>query len=140
MKQLSAFLSNSERVTLRNCWTFPDAISQLLEPPFLQRNLTQPVAQRDIAAQRFLELLIELRAVILQDVAVLQSLEKYLGHPIIYHSVFEGEEWDKFAAEVLEACNAAEAPPQLVNLPTEVSARAHPLCSNNFLARLLMHT
>jgi hypothetical protein len=45
----------------------------------LQKNLTQPVAQRDIAAQRF----IELRAVILQDVAALQSLEKYLGHPII---------------------------------------------------------
>ena len=86
----------------------------------MQRNLTRPAAERDIAAQRFIELLIELRAVILQDVAVLQSLEKYLGHPIIYHSMFEGEDWDKFAAEVLEDCNSPEAPPQLVNLPPEV--------------------
>ncbi|GAQ88550.1 putative Transcription activator [Klebsormidium nitens] len=84
------------------------------------KNLTRPVAERDIAAQRFVELLIELRAVILQDVAVLQSLEKYLGHPIIYHSIFEGDDWDSFAAEVLEACNAPEAPPQLINLPPEV--------------------
>ena len=83
------------------------------------------MAQRDIAAQRFIELLIELRAVILQDVAVLQSLNKYLRHPIIYHSIFEGEEWDKFAAEVLEACNAPEAPPQLVNLPPEVKLRSY---------------
>ncbi|GAQ92643.1 putative Transcription activator [Klebsormidium nitens] len=84
------------------------------------KNLTRPAAERDIAAQRFIELLIELRAVILQDVAELQSFEKYLGHPIIYHSIFEGEDWDKFAAEVLEGCNSPEAPPQLVNLPPEV--------------------
>lgn len=100
-----------------------------MTPPF-QRNLTQPVAQRDIAAQRFLELLIELRAVILQDVAELRSLGKYLNHPIIYHPMFEGEEWDKFAAEVLEACNAPEAPPQLVNLPPEASSRLSRLLSN----------
>jgi hypothetical protein len=99
----------------------------------LQKNLTQPVAQRDIAAQRFIELLIELRAVILQDVAALQSLEKYLGHPIIYHSIFEGEDWDNFAAKVLDACNAPDVPPQLVNMPPEVILSAkllprHRLC------------
>jgi hypothetical protein len=86
----------------------------------LQKNLTQPVAQRDIAAQCFIELLIELHAVILQNVAALQSLEKYLGHPIIYHSIFEGEDWDNFAAEVLDACKAPDVPPQLVNMPPEV--------------------
>src|SRR3569833_1590316 len=90
----------------------------------MQRNLTRPAAERDIAAQRFVELLIELRAVILQDVAVLQSLEKYLDHPIIYHSIFENKDWDSFSAEVLEACSAPEAPPQLVNLPPEVNPKA----------------
>jgi hypothetical protein len=37
----------------------------------LQKNLIQRVAQRDIAAQRFIEILIELRAFIFQDVAAL---------------------------------------------------------------------
>jgi hypothetical protein len=100
----------------------------------LQKNLTQPVAQRDIAARRLIELLIELRAVILQDVAALQSLEKYLNYPIIYHSIFEGEDWDKFAAEVLDACNAPDVPPQLVNMPPEVLLWAKLLPRRNFMS------
>lgn len=86
----------------------------------LQRNLNAKVSERDIAAQRFLELLIELRAVILQDVAVLQNMEKYHGHPIIYHSIFEGTAWEEFREAVHDACNAPESPPEFAVFPPEV--------------------
>jgi hypothetical protein len=91
---------------------------------FLQRNLNAKASQRDIAAQRLLELLIELRAVILQDVAVLQRMDKYHDHPIIYHHFFEGPEWDDFAQAVWEMSNAPEAPPEFVNFPPAVSRPA----------------
>ncbi|GAQ92565.1 putative Transcription activator [Klebsormidium nitens] len=87
-----------------------------------QRNLTGPASQRDIAAQKFLELLIELRAVLLQDVALLQRMGRYEDHPIIYHHFFEGEEWDRFCDAVEAVCNAPAPPPELANIPPEVVA------------------
>ncbi|GAQ91375.1 hypothetical protein KFL_007750010 [Klebsormidium nitens] len=87
-----------------------------------QRNLTGPAGQHDIAAQKFLELLIALRAVLLQDVALLQRMGKYENHPIIYHHFFEGEKWDKFCGAVEEVCNTPAPPPELANIPPEVVA------------------
>jgi hypothetical protein len=96
--------------------------SRSVEPfwSLLHRNLNSPASQRDIAAQRFLELLIELRAVLLQDVALLQRTDRYHDHPIIYHAIFDGPEWEEFAQAVAEMCSAPEQPPEFVNFPPEV--------------------
>jgi hypothetical protein len=95
----------------------------------LQRNINSPASQRDIAAQRFPELLIELQAVLLQDVALLQRMDKYHDHPIIYHHVFDGPEWERFSQAVGEVCDAPEQPPEFVNFPPEVTIFRLQSCS-----------
>lgn len=58
---------------------------------------------------------------LLQDVALLQRMGKYEDHSIIHHHFFEGEEWDKFCDAVEAVCNAPAPPPELANIPPEVS-------------------
>ena len=51
------------------------------------------------AAQTFLRLLIYLREVLLQDLAILQS--RFEDHPVFKHGVFKGGDWLRFKEEVL---------------------------------------
>jgi Centromere DNA-binding protein complex CBF3 subunit, domain 2/Transcriptional activator of glycolytic enzymes len=87
------------------------------EPRFEARACRQGWAQGgldedDLAADGFLKLLRRLRAVLLQDLAVLQP--RYPSLPFFAHAPFRGPDWDAFAHAVQADATAAE--PQSVLL------------------------
>lgn len=86
----------------------------------MQRNVRGPAKDRDIAAQRFLEALIWLRAVLCQDIALLQI--EYPEHPVCANHLFSGRAWKQFQKDVLAACTEERANPfRLTSLPPDVS-------------------
>jgi hypothetical protein len=62
----------------------------------------------DIAGKQFLDLLVWLRTVLLQDAAILQHL--FPLFPLWQHSIFCSPDWRRFADQVLVSHNTAEEP------------------------------
>lgn len=66
------------------------------------------IDELDMAAQGFVELLIQLRIIFLQDAALL--INKYPKHTMWTHAVFHHPEWAPFASQVQLAENNLEEP------------------------------
>lgn len=87
---------------LQMIWPFVDKEYQRL----LERNSNGTPDERDISAQAFLETLIWLREVFLQDHVFIQ--DNYSTLPVFQHPVFRSPLWLQFKTEVQLKCRAGE--------------------------------
>lgn len=104
----------------RGCFWLPRA---LVDPPVSLKNMIFPDVElwqdkmkqneemQTICGEGFLKLLVELRAIILQDAVILHQTMP--NHEIFNHEIFRSEEYHSFERELLQAISSATPPAEV---------------------------
>lgn len=96
-------------------WFNGDSLAQGIDPEFdlppqpsLVQQETQKIDEKDLAAQGFLRLLVQLRTVILQDAVVLRI--EIPNHEIWDHPLFQRSDYKQFSQQLLQSVHTTDTP------------------------------